>query len=109
MQPKRLATLAVKALEELKGLNIEILNVKSRTTMTDYMVICTGTSSRHVKSLADNVVTCARLKKIRPLGVEGNNEGEWVLIDLGSVMIHVMLQQTRDYYGLEKHWRTDKQ
>lgn len=108
MQSKRLATLVIKALEQLKGLDIETLDVKRRTTVTDLMVICTGTSGRHVKSLADNVVAKVKEKKMKPLGVEGDKDGEWVLIDLGDVIVHVMQQRARDYYGLERLWGRGK-
>ncbi|MDX2164931.1 MAG: ribosome silencing factor [Gammaproteobacteria bacterium] len=104
MQLKSLTTLIIKALEELKGLDIVTINVKNLTTVTDAMVICTGTSNRHVKSLADNVVQKMKAKKIQPLGVEGAKDAEWILIDLGDVIVHVMQQRARDFYGLEQLW-----
>lgn len=104
MQLKSLTTLIIKALEELKGLDIVTINVKNLTTVTDAMVICTGTSNRHVKSLADNVVQKIKAKKIKVLGVEGEKDAEWILIDLGDVIVHVMQQRARDFYGLEQLW-----
>lgn len=104
MQPKSLTTLIIKALEELKGLDIVTLTVKDVSTVTDAMIVCTGTSNRHVKSLAENVVQKVKAKKILPLGVEGTQDSEWILIDLGDVMVHVMQQRVRDYYGLEELW-----
>jgi ribosome-associated protein len=104
MQPKRLTTLVTKALEELKGIDIVTLTVKDMTTVTDVMIVCTGTSNRHVKSLADNVVQKVKAKKLQPLGVEGGKDSEWILIDLGDVIVHVMQQRVRDYYGLEQLW-----
>lgn len=108
MQLKSLTTLVTKALSELKGIDIVTLTVKDVSSVTDVMIVCTGTSSRHVKSLADNVVQKVKAKKILPLGVEGGQDSEWVLIDLGDVMVHVMQQRARDYYGLEQLWSRPK-
>jgi len=99
-----LTTLALAALEDLKALDIKVLDVRELTPITDHMVICTGTSNRHVKSLAENVMEKARDKGHRPLGVEGLNEGEWVLVNLNGVLVHVMQAQTRLHYQLEKLW-----
>jgi ribosome-associated protein len=99
-----LTTLAVAALEDLKAVDIKVLNVRDLTTIADAMVICTGTSNRHVKSLAENVVDMARQRGYRPLGIEGLGEGEWVLVDLNGVLVHVMQAQTRLFYQLEKLW-----
>ena len=99
-----LTALAVAALEDLKAVDIKVLNVRDLTTIADAMVICTGTSNRHVKSLAENVVDEARQRGFRPLGIEGLGEGEWVLVDLNGVLVHVMQAQTRLFYQLEKLW-----
>ena len=99
-----LTALAVAALEDLKGLDIKVLDVRELTPITDHMVICTGTSNRHVKSLAENVMDKAKQKGYRPIGVEGLNEGEWVLVDLNGVLVHVMQAQPRLFYQLEKLW-----
>jgi ribosome-associated protein len=104
LSPQRLAALAVGALEELKALDVRRLDVQRLTPLTDYMVICTGTSSRHVKSMADKVLEQARKHGLRPRGVEGLAEGEWVLVDLGAVVVHVMQAQARAFYQLEKLW-----
>lgn len=99
-----LKALAVAALEDLKGVDIKVLDVRELTPITDHMVICTGTSNRHVKSLAENVLDKARQKGFRPIGVEGLGEGEWVLVDLNGVLVHVMQAQPRLFYQLEKLW-----
>jgi len=100
----KLAQTAVRALEDLKGVDIKVLDVQHLTTVTDWMIICTGTSNRHVKSLADNVAEAARESGTRPLGMEGTESCEWVLVDLGSVVVHVMQVQARAFYQLEKLW-----
>lgn len=99
-----LARLAVAALEDLKGFDIKVLDVRDLTPITDTMLICTGSSNRHVKSLAQAVLDKARESGHRPRGVEGLSEGEWVLVDLNGVIVHVMQAQTRAFYQLEKLW-----
>jgi ribosome-associated protein len=99
-----LTALAVAALEDLKAIDIKVLDVRELTTIADNMVICTGTSNRHVKSLAENVMDKAREGGNRALGVEGLAEGEWVLVNLNGVLVHVMQTQTRLHYQLEKLW-----
>jgi ribosome-associated protein len=97
--------LTMKFLDDLKGKNIVALDVRGMTGVTDYMVICTGTSNRHVKSLADNVAL--QLKKLGypALGIEGMDQSaDWVLVDFGQVVVHVMLPDTRDFYDLERLW-----
>jgi ribosome-associated protein len=103
-RPTGLARVAVDALEDMKGTDIRVLDVKKLTTVTDWMIVATGTSSRHVKSLADNVVRMAKEGGVRPRGAQGMEMGEWVLVDLGEVVVHVMQAQTRAFYQLEKLW-----
>lgn len=99
-----LVKLVAHAIEEIKGLDVKVLDVMPLTTITDHMVICTGTSNRHVKSIADNITVKAKAAGVRPLGVEGLDAAEWVLVDLGDVVVHVMQLQTRAFYQLEKLW-----
>lgn len=94
----------VGTLEDLKGEQITRLHVAPLTTITDDMVLCTGSSSRHVQSLAQRVVEDAKKQGVHPRGVEGMNRAEWVLVDLGTVVVHVMQAQMRALYQLEKLW-----
>ncbi len=108
MQTKQLKDLVVAALEDMKAKDILVLDVRKLTTITDMMVIASGTSTRHVKALADNVVEQAKKAGCRPLSVEGEREAEWILVDLADVIVHVMLPATRDFYQLEKLWRMEE-
>ncbi len=96
--------LAQQALDDGKARDLKTLDVSDKTTVTDHMLICSGTSQRHVKSLAENLVKAVKEAGQRPMGVEGLDEGEWVLVDLGEVVVHVMQPQTRAFYQLEKLW-----
>jgi ribosome-associated protein len=102
-----LRKLVMTALEDLKADDIVEMDVHDKTSVTDYVVIASGTSNRHVKSIADNVVSEARQAGYRPLGVEGENEAEWVLVDLGDVVVHVMQPRVRDFYDLESLWQVN--
>jgi ribosome-associated protein len=99
-----LAAVAFDALEYLKAVDIRTLDVRGLTTITDYMLIASGTSNRHVSALAHNVLDMARESGRKPVGVEGLAEGEWVLCNLGGVIVHVMQAQARAHYQLEKLW-----
>lgn len=99
--------LAVEAIEDLKGRDVRFLDVRALTPLTDYMLIVTGTSNRHVKSLANSVVMTAKQNGYQPAGVEGLDQAEWVLVDLGGVIVHIMQAQTRAFYQLEKLWIDD--
>jgi ribosome-associated protein len=104
MEADKLKQLIVDALDDLKAVNTVTLDVTGLTDVMDYLVIASGTSNRHVKSLANNVSMEAKKQGVRPLGVEGDDAGEWVLVDLGDVVVHIMLPATRDLYDLERLW-----
>lgn len=104
MQADHLKALVVDALDDLKAVNTVALDVTALTDVMDYLVVTSGTSNRHVKSLADNVCLEAKKQGQRALGVEGEDAGEWVLVDFGDVVVHVMLPATRDFYDLERLW-----
>ncbi|MGI0117855.1 ribosome silencing factor [Zooshikella sp. RANM57] len=106
MQSDELKQVVISALEDLKGNDITCLDVKNLTSVTDHMIIASGTSNRHVKSLADNVIEKAKANGVRPIGVEGEDGAEWVLVDLGDVVTHIMLPSTRQFFDLERLWET---
>jgi ribosome-associated protein len=94
------------ALEDMKAVNVKVLDVRGLTDIADTMVIASGNSDRHVRSIADRVVEKAKALGYRPLGTEGARDGEWVLVDLQDVVVHVMLPRVREFYGLERLWDT---
>lgn len=101
-----LETIVVNALEDLKAKDVTHLDVTELSQVMDTLIIASGTSNRHVKSLASNVAAQAKAAGIQPLGVEGEGQGEWVLVDFGDLVVHVMMPSTRDFYDLEKLWST---
>ncbi|MGH8433950.1 MAG: ribosome silencing factor [Pseudomonas sp.] len=109
MASEDLVKLAVAALEDIKAQDITTIDVREKTSVTDFMVIASGTSSRHVKSLVDNVLEKVKEKGVRPLGSEGLDTGEWALLDLGDVVVHVMQVATRQFYDLERLWQGAEQ
>lgn len=104
MQSKKLASLAETALDDMKARDVKIIDVRKLTTVTDYMIIASGTSDRHVRSIAGRLVERATEAGCKPLGTEGEDAGEWVLVDLQDVIVHVMLGKVRDLYKLENLW-----
>lgn len=96
------------ALDDAKARDIAVLDVRKISDFTDYMAIATGTSNRHVQSTADKIVDALRAHGVRTVGVEGGKIGDWVLIDFGDVIVHVMREETRDFYNLEKLWSDAK-
>jgi ribosome-associated protein len=109
MPSEDLVKLAVFALEDVKAQDITTIDVRGKTSITDFMVIASGTSNRHVKSLVDNVLEKVKEKGVRPLGSEGLDTGEWALLDLGDIVVHVMLPTARQFYDLERLWQGAEQ
>jgi ribosome-associated protein len=101
---KGMRDIIVSALDEAKGKDIQAFDVRDMTDVTDYMIVASGTSDRHVKALADQLIDAMRNQGHRPMGVEGENAAEWILIDYGDVVAHVMREQTREFYDLEGLW-----
>jgi ribosome-associated protein len=92
------------ALDDMKAANVKVMDVRGLTDIADTMIIASGTSDRHVRSIADRVVEKAKAAGFRPYGVEGQRDGEWVLVDLNDIVLHVMLPRVREFYGLERLW-----
>ena len=107
MTSKLLCKIIVTALEDLKATDIQIMDVKNLTTITDFMILASGNSSRQVKALADKAIETAKENNIMPLGTEGIQQGDWALVDLGDVIVHIMRPAIRDHYQLEKLWSVE--
>ncbi len=99
-----LESLVIAALDEMKAVNIKVLDVRGLTDFADAMVVASGNSDRHVRAIAQHIVDRAREQRLRPMGVEGTREGEWVLVDLQDVVVHVMLPRVREFYAIEQLW-----
>jgi ribosome-associated protein len=99
-----LEKLVLTALDEMKAVNIKLLDVRGLTDIADAMIVASGTSDRHVRAIADRVVETAKNQGHQPLGVEGQRDGEWVLVDLQDVLLHVMLPRVREFYAIEQLW-----
>jgi ribosome-associated protein len=108
MQAEQLLKIVLQELEDRKGQHITTLDVRNKTSFTDYMVIVIGTSDRHLQSLCDYVADKVKEHGVEPLGIEGGLGADWILLDLGDVIVHAMTAQARDYYQLEKLWVVDK-
>ncbi|MBT8049395.1 MAG: ribosome silencing factor [Xanthomonadales bacterium] len=105
----QLRDLVISVLEDLKAIDIQEVNVAGHNPLTDLFVVASGNSTRHVKSMAEKLLMNAKAKGHPPLGIEGEKEGEWVLVDLNDVIVHIMLPQTRAFYNLEKLWEASSQ
>lgn len=104
MQHEELKLFLADKADDMKAENIITLDVSDKSSLTDYLIICTGTSKRHVASIANHVAMEAKKLGIPPLGIEGETDGEWVVVDMGSSMLHVMQEEPRNIYQLEKLW-----
>jgi len=104
MNPEQLKKVVVDALEDVKATDINVLDVSQLTAMASYMIIASGSSNRQTRALSDNVQKKVKENGAEVYGVEGEQEGEWVLVDLGDIIVHIMLPATRDYYNLEQLW-----
>lgn len=107
MNSKELCDLAVEALEDIKGIDIKVLDVIDKSSVTDIMIFASGNTSRQVKALANSVADKAKKAGSPALGIEGDESNEWVLVDLGDVVVHVMQPSIREFYNLEKLWGED--
>jgi len=102
-----LENLVTTALEDMKAVNVKVLDVRGLTDIADTFVIASGNSDRHVKSIAERVIQSAKAAGFRTHGLEGARDSEWVLVDLNDLIVHVMLPRTREFYGLERLWEGD--
>lgn len=103
-QDQQLIDLIDGALEDMKAKEVVTIDVRGRSTVTDYMMVASGTSKRHVASVAQEVLDKLKSEGIQPIGVEGQDVGDWVLVDVGSVIVHVMMPDARSFYDIERLW-----
>ena len=106
---EQIRDLVLNALEDFKAIDIQQIDVSGQSPLTDLFVIASGSSLRHIKSMAENLIVKAKEAGCQPLGVEGDRQSEWVLVDLNDVIVHLMLPQTRAFYNLEKLWEASTQ
>lgn len=106
METTELQSAVLSSLEDSKAKDIINLDVRQLTDITDYMIICSGTSNRHLHSIADSILRHLKRLGVKPLGIEGEKTNEWILVDFGDIVIHVMMPQVREFYSLEKLWTT---
>lgn len=104
LNTEQLCDLVIDALEDIKAIDIRVLDVRGKSSVTDIMIVASGNTARQVKALSDNVVVKSKQAGVKPLGVEGEMQGEWALVDLGDVVVHIMQPSIRDFYNLEKLW-----
>lgn len=109
LETEAIRQLTLATLEDHKAIDITDIDVRTLTNVTDRMIICSATSTRHANALADKLVRAMRDHGVRPLGVEGTEQAEWILVDLVNVVVHIMLPSSRQFYDLEKLWRTTEQ
>ena len=107
MQNEKVIELAQLALQELKAKDIEVIDVRGKSSVTDFMLVCSGTSKRHVMSIASKVEEELKKESLEPIGSEGHQGGDWVVVDFSDVVVHVLTEEARELYDLEKLWRFD--
>ena len=106
---QQLHQLVLSTLEELKAIDVKSVDVTGLSPLTDHFVVASGNSTRHVKSMADKLVQAAKAKGLQPLGVEGEQEAQWILVDLNDIIVHLMLPQARAFYNIEKLWEASNE
>lgn len=107
MQNEKVIELAQLALEELKAKDVEVIDVRGKSSVTDFMLVCSGTSKRHVMSIASKVEEELKKASLEPIGSEGHQGGDWVVVDFSDVVVHILTEEARELYDLEKLWRFD--
>lgn len=107
MEIDKLKALVIEALEDVKAIDIRVLDVRDKTSITDLMIVATGNTNRQVKALIDSVIEKCKANGIKPIGSEGTDVAEWALVDLGDIVVHVMQPSIRDFYNIEKLWGED--
>ena len=104
MQAEELRDFIINKADDLKARDIQVLDVQKKSDITDFLIVCTGTSNTHTRSIAGHIAVEAKSAGVPPISTEGETDGEWVLVDFGDVIVHVMQPETRDFYQLEKLW-----
>lgn len=107
MNKENLKTLVIDAIEDIKGIEVRVYDLEGKSDVTDVMIIASGNTTRQVKAISDNIIDQSKKQGVMPLGVEGQTVAEWVLVDLGDVVAHIMTPSIRDFYNLEKLWGDD--
>ncbi|AWB68287.1 ribosome silencing factor [Saccharobesus litoralis] len=105
METQQLIDFAVDKIDDLKGRDVEVIDVSDKSSIMDFIIVCSGNSKTHVKSIGQHVATEAKHQGTPAIGIEGADFGEWVLVDFGSIVVHVMLDDTREFYQIEKLWQ----
>lgn len=108
LSPANIKKIIVETLEDNKATDVVALNIKHLTDIADYMIVCTGNSTTHVKALTDKIREKLLPSRIKPIGIEGSKSNEWMLVDFGNIIVHIMLKQEREFYNLEKLWGISK-
>lgn len=106
MQISDLQAFVIDKIEDMKARDIQVVDVKGKSPVTDIMIVCTGTSKTHVKSISNHLYLEAKRNEVFVMGIEGKEDSEWVLVDMGDIVVHIMQQQTRDLYQLEQLWQS---